>query len=83
MSGIKVLNENKKHYGDPSKYDIDVVVNPNGGPTDYYKVVGLPKEPLSPEDQVIRDKVDLEDLKRRVHPPTVEKVFIVTGKQIS
>ena len=37
-----------------------------------YKPYG--KEPLSATDQVIKDSVDMDDLKRRVTPPTPEIV---------
>lgn len=74
FSGIRKLAKNTKHFGDPTKYDIDIVVDKNGGPTGYYAVQGLPKEPLSAADQQIKDNVDLDDLKRRVTPPTAEMV---------
>lgn len=74
FSEIKNLNQ-KIHWGDPAKYDIDITVNKNGGPMDYYKVVPLSKEPLSAADQLIKDKdVDLDDLKKRCSPPTPENV---------
>ncbi len=74
FSQIRKLANNAKHWGDPTKYDIDIVVDKNGGATGYYSVQGLPKEPLSAADQKIKDDVDLDDLKRRVTPPTVEMV---------
>jgi hypothetical protein len=40
----------------------------------FYTVQGLQKEPLSATDQDIVDRVDLDDLKRRVTPPTRENV---------
>lgn len=74
FSQIRKLAKNTKHWGDPTKYDIDIVVDKDGGPTGYYSVQGLPKEPLSATDQQVKDNVDLDDLKRRVTPPTVEMV---------
>jgi hypothetical protein len=73
FSEIKNLNQ-KAHWGDPLKYDIDITVNKNGGPMDYYKVVPLSKEPLSASDQVIKDDADLDDLKKRCNPPSPENV---------
>ena len=34
----------------------------------------LGKDPLTAEDQVIKDAIDFDDLKRRVTPPTPENV---------
>jgi hypothetical protein len=70
---IKGLNKNPK-WGDPSKYDIDVIVDKKGGPQHYYTVQPNPHTPLSASDQKIRDEqVDLDELKRRVTPPTPEQ----------
>lgn len=66
---IRKYARNTARWGDPTKYDIDVVVDKNGSPTTYYTVQAVPKEPLSAADQNIRDnQVDLDDLKRRVTP---------------
>jgi hypothetical protein len=70
---IRKLAKNGK-WGDPTKYDIDVLVDPHGGATGYYTCQPLSKEPLSAQDQVLRDNVDLEELKRRVSPPTPDAV---------
>ncbi len=70
---IRKLAKNPK-WGDPTKYDVDVLVDPHGGATGYYTCQPLSKEPLSAQDQVIRDNADLEELKRRVTPPTPELV---------
>jgi len=74
FSNIRKLARNTKHFGDPTKYDINVIVDKNGGATGYYTVQGLPKEPLSAADQQIKDDADLDDLKRRVTPPAAEFV---------
>lgn len=74
FSQIKKLAQNTQRWGDPTKYDINIVVDRNGGATGYYSVQPLPKEPLSAEDQKIKDNVDLDDMKRRVTPPTPEQV---------
>lgn len=73
FSQIRKLARNPK-WGDPSKYDIDVVVDKNGGATGYYAVQPLSKEPLSAADQQLKDNADLDDLRRRVTPPSAEIV---------
>lgn len=73
-SQIRKLARNTQRWGDPTKYDIDIVVDKNGGATGYYSVQPISKEPLSASDQVKKDGVDFEDLKRRVTPPTAENV---------
>ena len=70
---IRKLAKNPK-WGDPTKYDVDVLVDPHGGATGYYTVQPLSKEALSAADQVTRDNADLEDLKRRVAPPSADVV---------
>lgn len=74
FSDIKKLAKNVARWGDPTKYDLNIVVDPDGGATGYYSVQPLPKEPLSAADQQIRDKIDLEDLRRRSTPPTPDYV---------
>lgn len=72
---IRKYARNTNRWGDPTKYDIDIVVDKNGGATGYYSVQAISKEPLSAEDQKIRDtQVDLDDLKRRVTPPQADVV---------
>jgi len=74
LSDIRKLNKNSQRWGDPLKYDLNIVVDRDGGPTGYYSVQPLPKEPLSAADQKIKDEMDLDDLKRRVTPPTPDQV---------
>lgn len=73
FSQIRKLAKNPR-WGDPTKYDINIVVDKNGGATGYYSVQPIPKEPLSANDQKIKDNVDFDDLKRRVTPPTADVV---------
>lgn len=61
-------------WGDPTQYDIDVKVDKDGGATGYYTVIPKSKKPLSKEDLDLKEKADLDDLKRRCTPPTVEQV---------
>lgn len=74
FSQIRKLAKNTQRWGDPTKYDVDIVVDKNGGATGYYSVQPISKEPLSAADQKIKDDVDLDDLKRRVTPPTADMV---------
>jgi hypothetical protein len=74
FSQIRNYARNTKSWGDPTKYDINIFVNKKGGATGYYSVQPLPKEPLSAEDQKIKDNVDFDDLKRRSTPPSAEVV---------
>jgi len=74
FSQIRKLARNTQRWGDPTKYDIDIVVDKNGGATGYYSVQPISKEPLSAADQKIKDDADLEDLKRRVTPLTPDQV---------
>ena len=71
---IRALNSNKK-WGDPQTYDINIIKNSKARtPQEWYTVQPSPKTPLSATDQSIRDQADLEELKRRVQPPSVETV---------
>lgn len=63
-------------WGDPSQYDFDIVVNPNGGPQNWYKTVAKPKRPLSANDLLIKERdVDLEYLESKCVSPDASKVL--------
>jgi hypothetical protein len=72
FSQIRKLARNER-WGDPTKYDVNIEVDRNGGATGYYSVQPIPKEPLSAADQVIKDNADLDYLKRKCTPPTHEQ----------
>lgn len=74
FSDVRKLARNTARWGDPTKYDIDIIVDKKGGATGYYSVQPISKEPLSAADQAIKDNIDFEDLKRRVTPPTAAQV---------
>ena len=61
-------------WGDPTKYDLDIIVDKTGGPSGYYTVQPIPHKALTAEDQMTRDKADLDDLKRKVSPPQADFV---------
>jgi len=73
FSQIRKLARNPK-IGDPTKYDINIEVDKNAPPPQYYTVQNLSKEPLSAGDQQLKDNADLDDLKRRCTPLTPEQV---------
>lgn len=60
-------------WGDPSAYDIDIVVNPSGGPSDYYSVIAKPKKVIA-SDLKKQEEFSTEYLIRRTTPPTPEDV---------
>jgi hypothetical protein len=72
FSKIRDLARNPK-WGDPTKYDVNILVKQGAAPNDYYNVQPIPKEPLSATDQKLKDDADLEDLMRRCTPPTPEQ----------
>lgn len=61
-------------YGEPGKYDIDIKVDKQGGATGYYTVIPKPPKALSADDVAKKDSIDLEEMTRRVTPPSPEKV---------
>ena len=73
-SKIRDFARNPK-IGDPTKYDINILVKRNAPPNDYYNVQSLQKEALSATDiKIIDEKIDEDDLKRRCTPITAENV---------
>jgi hypothetical protein len=55
-------------WGDPFKYDIDIMIDRNSGPYNYYIVKPIPPEPLSVEDQKIKNSIDVEELNAIIAP---------------
>jgi len=73
FKGIQALTRDED-WGDPSQYDVDIKVDKKGGPTGYYTVTPKQPKPLTPADLEIKSQADLEELKRKCTPPTVEQV---------
>jgi len=71
---LKKLNKNPK-VGDPKGLEINIEVDKNGPPTDYYDVQNLGPAPLSEDDVRIKKGLDLERLIKRCTPPTPEQVL--------
>jgi len=80
FSQVRKLARNTQRWGDPTKYDLDIVVDKNGGAAGYYSVQPISKEPLSAADQLIKDDADLEELKAKVTPPTPDVVQKIIAK---
>lgn len=75
FGSIRKLARNQARWGDPQKYDIDIVVDKHApSPAQYYTVQPISKEPLSAADQLIKDGADLDELKRKCTPLTPEQV---------
>lgn len=69
---IKTLNSGK--WGDPSKYDIDIIKNDKADPQHYYSVQPIERYPLSASDQkIIDEQMDMAFLTKKITPPTLEQ----------
>ena len=56
-------------WGPTDQYDFDIVCNPHAAPQDYYKAVAKPKRPLSAQDLLLKEKIDVEYLEKKCAPP--------------
>jgi hypothetical protein len=74
FESIKELNKDQDDWGDPTTYDINISVDKNGGASGYYKVTPKSKKPLSPADLELKQSMDLDLLKFKTQPPTVEQM---------
>jgi hypothetical protein len=73
FKGIQELVR-EEDWGDPSQYDINIKVDKQAAPANYYTIIPIPKKPLNAGDLELKQQVDLDDLKRRCTPPTPEQV---------
>ena len=80
FNDVRKLARKVDVWGDPQKYDIDIIVDKKGGPSGYYSVQPIPHKPLSPTDQNIRDNADLEFLKQKTQPLTPDVVQKILNK---
>jgi len=64
----------EEDWGDPSQYDINIKVDKQAVPANYYTIIPKPKKALTAGDLELKQQVDLDDLKRRCTPPTAEQV---------
>lgn len=73
FDGVRELARDED-WGDPTQYDVDIKVDKNGGASGYYKVIPKSKKPLSASDLEIKQNIDLESLRKKCQPPTVEQM---------
>lgn len=67
---LKTLNDNKK-WGNPFRYDVDIVKNPDADPNNYYSVTPSgPPEPLSDSEMKLKADWDDKMLTRHLVIPT-------------
>ena len=84
FSQIKGLVQNTEVWGDCSRYDIEISKNPNSrGPSDYYLVQPIPPKPLTAAEQLLRDNVNVEELKRRTEALSYESVQKILAKVLN
>lgn len=72
FQSIKKLAEST--WGLPEKYDIDIVVDPNGGATGYYFVSPMPPVPLTAEDIRLKEENPSKNLEEKTSAPTPQSV---------
>jgi hypothetical protein len=71
---LKTLNDNKK-WGNPFRYDVDIVKNPDADPNNYYSVTPSgPPEPLSESEMSLKANWDDKTLTRQLVIPTPAQV---------
>lgn len=73
FDGIRDLYRDED-WGPVENYDINIKVNKAGGPSGYYSVIPKSKKPLSASDLEIKQSLDLDALKSKCQPPTVEQM---------
>ena len=81
FDGIKDLVRDED-WGPVEQYDINIKVNKSGGPSNYYTVIPKGKRPMSASDLEIKQTVDLDALKAKCTPPTVEQMQARVNKII-
>jgi hypothetical protein len=83
FSQIKQLSQDPD-WGNPENYDLSIGKNPSSrGPSDYYTVLPVPNTTLSVADQQVRDTVDLDYLRKRTEPWTLESVQKLLDKVLN
>lgn len=64
----------KGPWGSPEGYDLDIVVDPNGGATNYYYVSPMPPTPLTADDIRLQEENPAKNLAAKVEAPTPASV---------
>ena len=60
----------KGPWGSPEGYDLDIVVDPNGGATNYYYVSPMPPTPLTADDIRLQEENPAKNLAAKVEAPS-------------
>jgi hypothetical protein len=60
----------KGPWGSPEGYDLDIVVDPNGGATNYYYVSPMPPMPLTADDIRLQEENPAKNLAAKVEAPS-------------
>jgi hypothetical protein len=75
LTGKISAKANSSVWGDPQNWDMEITVNKNAKVrTDYYDVTPVAKTPLTADELKLKEAIDLEEMKRKVTPPTAEKM---------
>lgn len=70
---IRELNRSED-WGDPLHYDVDIKVNKNAPPANYYTVLPKSKKPLTEADLAHKQEVSEDDINAKCSPPSPEFV---------
>lgn len=70
---IKDLNASED-WGDPIHYDINIKMDKNAPPAQYYSVLPKSKKPLTETDLALKEEVNEEEIAAKCTPPTPENV---------
>lgn len=78
---VKSLAKSAK-WGNPFTYDLEITKNPKDPPATFYGVNPDPtdKGSISPEDQVLIASFDVEDIRRRSAPKSVDFIKMAVDK---
>jgi len=71
---IKGIQKNMPGYENVYDYDLNIIVNPNGGSTNYYQTLQGEKSPMSADDIEMMDNVDVEFIEKFIEPVSPEDV---------
>lgn len=64
----------KSQWGSPDRFDVNIVVDPQGGVTGYYYVSPMPPSPLSAADILLQEENSADDLEARTQPPSPQSI---------
>jgi hypothetical protein len=64
----------KSAWGTPDHYDVDIIVDPQGGPQGYYFVSPMPPTPLTAADLALQEQNPSSELESKVEAPSPQRV---------